>query len=108
MAFNHKCVCSILVNKIFCFPQYEGIEVSRTQNPKTKIHEQVKSPNDIVFGQNFSDHMLVANWTKEEGWLKPQIIPYGNLSLSPALSALHYSTEVSHVTISLTISLGPQ
>ncbi|XP_064399610.1 branched-chain-amino-acid aminotransferase-like [Halichondria panicea] len=71
----------------------EGIEVTLTKNPMPKIHEQVKSPNDIVFGKNFSDHMLIASWTKEEGWMKPKIVPYGNLSLSPALSALHYSTE---------------
>ncbi len=82
-----------------CSPttQNEGIEVTLTKNPMPKIHEQVKSPNDIVFGKNFSDHMLIASWTKEEGWMKPKIVPYGNLSLSPALSALHYSTEVSTV-----------
>ena len=66
-----------------------------TKNPQPKMHEQVESPNDIIFGKNFSDHMLVVDWSKEEGWERPKIIPYGNFSVSPAMSALHYSTEVS-------------
>jgi branched-chain amino acid aminotransferase len=37
--------------------------------------------------------MLLANWTRDKGWDHPKIVPYGNFSLSPALSALHYSTE---------------
>jgi branched-chain amino acid aminotransferase len=37
--------------------------------------------------------MLLVNWAKVDGWDVPKIVPYGNLSLSPALSALHYSTE---------------
>lgn len=69
--------------------QHEGIEVTLTQDP------QPKSPvADLKFGAEYSDHMLLVNWTKDEGWDTPKIVPYGNLSLSPALSALHYSTEV--------------
>ena len=69
--------------------QHEGIEVTLTQSPMPK--SDVK---DLQFGKEFSDHMLLANWTKPKGWDVPKIVPYGDLSLSPALSALHYSTEV--------------
>ncbi len=94
----HQLIVTSCIKVTKCsLPQNEGIEVTLTKNPQPKIHEQVKSPNDIVFGKNFSDHMLIASWTKEGGWMKPKIVPYGNLSLSPALSALHYSTEVSTV-----------
>ena len=31
----------------------------RTDNPRPKIHEQVKSPSDIAFRKHFSDHMLL-------------------------------------------------
>ena len=65
-----------------------------TKNPKPKIHEQVKSPNEILFGKHFSDHMLLCNWDKDEGWAKPKIVPFGDISVSPAMSALHYATEV--------------
>ena len=69
--------------------QHEGIEVTLTQSPMPK--SVVK---DLQFGKEFSDHMLLANWTKVKGWDVPKIVPYGDFSLSPALSALHYSTEV--------------
>ena len=74
--------------------QHEGIEVTMTDSPRPKIHEQVKSPSDIAFGKHFSDHMLLCHWDREAGWEKPKIVPYGDIPMSPALSALHYATEV--------------
>ncbi len=49
--------------------------------------------NNIEFGKIFSDHMLVADF-KEGAWQNPQILPYGNMSLSPATSALHYGQSI--------------
>jgi branched-chain amino acid aminotransferase len=40
-----------------------------------------------------TSHMLVANWSQEEGWATPEIVPYGNFSLPPTASVLHYGTE---------------
>ncbi|GCC33612.1 hypothetical protein chiPu_0012082 [Chiloscyllium punctatum] len=51
-------------------------------------------PNQLVFGTSFSDHMLMIHWTAARGWERPQIKPLQNLSLHPAVSALHYSVEV--------------
>ena len=70
------------------------IEVTHTDNPRPKIHEVIADPKDIEFGKHFSDHMLLINWTKDGGWESPRITPFQNLSLSPALSALHYAIEV--------------
>ena len=78
--------------------QHEGIEVTTTDNPRPRIHEQVKSPSDITFGKHFSDHMLLCHWDRETGWERPKIVPYGDIPMSPALSALHYDTEVSSIT----------
>ena len=61
-----------------------------TQNPKTK-----PDPNNLVFGKYFSDHMLTVNWTSENGWENPKIVPFENFSLAPATSCLHYATEVN-------------
>ena len=69
--------------------QHEGIEVTLTQSPKP-----IPDIKDLDFGAAYSDHMLTVDWTKEKGWAVPKIAPYGNFSLSPALSAFHYSTEV--------------
>jgi branched-chain amino acid aminotransferase len=45
--------------------------------------------NNLQFGKTFADHMFVADY-KDGQWQQPRIVPYGNLSLSPALSSLHY------------------
>jgi branched-chain amino acid aminotransferase len=49
--------------------------------------------NNIEFGKIFSDHMLVADY-KDGSWQTPHILPYGNMSLSPATSALHYGQAI--------------
>jgi len=45
--------------------------------------------NDLPFGRIFSDHMFVADYADEK-WQNFQIMPYGDLSLSPAIASLHY------------------
>jgi branched-chain amino acid aminotransferase len=37
--------------------------------------------------------MLEVDWDVATGWHNPKIIPYGNFSLSPAATALHYGIE---------------
>ncbi|MGK6349909.1 branched-chain amino acid aminotransferase [Parapedobacter sp. DT-150] len=49
--------------------------------------------NNLKFGQLFSDHMLVADYT-DGHWGEVSIMPYGNLSLSPSTSALHYGQAI--------------
>ncbi|MEJ8758201.1 branched-chain amino acid aminotransferase [Pontibacter sp. H259] len=49
--------------------------------------------NNIEFGKIFSDHMLVADF-KDGAWQNPEIMPYGNMSLSPATSAIHYGQAI--------------
>uniref|UniRef100_A0A8B9JFQ5 branched-chain-amino-acid transaminase n=1 Tax=Astyanax mexicanus TaxID=7994 RepID=A0A8B9JFQ5_ASTMX len=52
-------------------------------------------PSTLVFGKQFSDHMLTIYWSEKGGWEAPQIKPFQNLSIHPATSALHYSVQVS-------------
>ncbi len=49
--------------------------------------------NNIEFGKLFSDHMLVVDY-KDEAWQNPEILPYGNITMSPATSALHYGQAI--------------
>jgi branched-chain amino acid aminotransferase len=37
-----------------------------------------------------TDHMLVMNFTSENGWSAPIIKPYGPLELDPASSGMHF------------------
>ncbi|PYH91380.1 branched-chain amino acid aminotransferase II [Aspergillus ellipticus CBS 707.79] len=37
--------------------------------------------------------LIVADWTAEEGWATPQLVPYGPMEIMFAASVLHYSTS---------------
>jgi len=64
------------------------LTVTRTQNPKPKTVKE-----ELVFGKAMSDHMLEVDWFKGKGWTAPRIVPFGNLSIHPASSCLHYALE---------------
>jgi branched-chain amino acid aminotransferase len=58
-------------------------------------HSRIKEVdfNRLEFGKHISDHMLVCDFQKGR-WQTPQIVPYANLSMSPAALALHYGQTV--------------
>ncbi|MDO5608823.1 MAG: branched-chain amino acid aminotransferase [Capnocytophaga sp.] len=49
--------------------------------------------SNLVFGQNFSDHMYVCQY-KDGQWQTPQIKPYAPISLDPSASVFHYGQAV--------------
>ena len=46
------------------------------------------------FGQSFTDHMVVANWTADRGWHDARVTAYAPIKVSPAAAVLHYSQEI--------------
>ncbi|WP_196717411.1 branched-chain amino acid aminotransferase [Actinomyces trachealis] len=48
----------------------------------------------LHFGTVFTDHMAHARWSRSEGWQQHGIVPFAELSLSPAAAVLHYGQEV--------------
>jgi branched-chain amino acid aminotransferase len=48
------------------------------------------SPSEYVFGKHFTDHMLTIDYDKANGWGRPQIMPYGSLSIPVSATSLHY------------------
>lgn len=66
------------------------IKVELTKNPKAKPLPGEKLP----FGRRFSDHMFIMNYKTGKGWYDPRIVPYGDLTLSPAAMCLHYGQTV--------------
>jgi branched-chain amino acid aminotransferase len=46
------------------------------------------------FGLYFTDHMVVIDWSVEQGWHDARVQPYGPLTLDPASSVLHYAQEI--------------
>jgi branched-chain amino acid aminotransferase len=49
---------------------------------------------NLSFGVAFSDHMVRARWTREEGWHDHRTEPFGPLTLSPAAAVFHYGQEI--------------
>ena len=45
--------------------------------------------NNLPFGKHISDHMFVADYKNGE-WTNLQIVPYGDLSLSPATASTSF------------------
>ncbi len=65
------------------------IKFEKTKNPKEKV-----DPSKVGFGTHFTDHMFVMEYNKEQGWHDAKIVPYENISLSPAAAVFHYGAEV--------------
>ncbi len=49
--------------------------------------------SQLPFGKVFSDHMFIAEYDNCE-WGNLQILPYGPIPMSPAISALHYGQAI--------------
>lgn len=44
----------------------------------------------LGFGQYFTEHMVLARWTKGEGWSEHQIVKRADIPTDPAAAVLHY------------------
>lgn len=49
--------------------------------------------SQLPFGKVFSDHMFIADYNNGE-WSNLQVLPYGPVPMSPAISALHYGQAI--------------
>ncbi|MCL4111618.1 UNVERIFIED_CONTAM: hypothetical protein GTU68_002034 [Idotea baltica] len=65
------------------------LKITKTTNSKLDSVDF----NNIPFGHVFSDHMLVMDYSNGK-WQEPQIIPFGDMQISPACSALHYGQSI--------------
>ncbi|MFT4062324.1 MAG: branched-chain amino acid aminotransferase [Edaphocola sp.] len=66
-----------------------AVHVSKTDN--SRIHPLTKE--NLVFGRENADHMLVCDY-EEGAWQTPEIVPFGNFSLSPSTSFIHYGQAI--------------
>ena len=48
----------------------------------------------LGFGNYFTDHMFMMNYTEGKGWYDPRIVPYQNICLDPAAMVFHYAQEM--------------
>ena len=66
------------------------IQIQKTEKPKAK--PQKGAP--LGFGHIFTDHMFLMNYTEGKGWYNPRIVPFGDITLSPAAMVFHYGQEI--------------
>lgn len=67
-----------------------NIPISKAQTLKAKPTDE----SALGFGKLFTDHMLQIEYDAGQGWHDGRVVPYGNLSLDPACSVLHYGQEI--------------
>jgi len=49
--------------------------------------------SNLQFGKQYSDHMFICDFENGE-WQQPTIVPYGNISMSPATTFIHYGQSL--------------
>lgn len=65
------------------------ITVEKNTSPKQKPDQ-----NNLGFGQYFTDHMFIMDYTEGKGWHDPRIIPYAPLVLDPSTMVFHYGQAI--------------
>ncbi|WP_212505765.1 branched-chain amino acid aminotransferase [Anaerotalea alkaliphila] len=66
-----------------------NIAVELTTAPKAKPDQE-----NLGFGNYFTDHMFIMDYTEGKGWHDPRIVPYQPLVLDPATMVFHYGQEM--------------
>ncbi|KAH7906283.1 branched-chain amino acid aminotransferase II, partial [Hygrophoropsis aurantiaca] len=70
------------------------LDASKLKITLTDFPKSLQKPEELRFGQTYSDHMLIMSFDPVTGWSTPEIKPYGPLSLDPSSSCLQYCTSV--------------
>ncbi len=66
-----------------------NIQITKTTSPKQKPDQ-----NNLGFGQYFTDHMFIMDYTENIGWHDARIEPYAPLVLDPACMMFHYGQAI--------------
>ncbi len=70
------------------------MQITVTQAPENRRRQRPKSGEKLGFGNLFSDHMFLMDYTSGKGWENARIVPYGPISLDPSAMVLHYGQEI--------------
>lgn len=76
-------------------PQMHDLDASKLTVTLTKSPGKVPEPDSLEIWdmKTCTDHMVKVTWTDDVGWHAPTIEPYGQLTMSPIASCLHYATQ---------------
>ncbi|GAB4227897.1 MAG: branched-chain amino acid aminotransferase [Deltaproteobacteria bacterium] len=70
------------------------MDIQVTPAPREALRRKPRSGEKLGFGNHFSDHMFLMEFTQGRGWHDPRIVPYGPLHLDPSAMVLHYGQEI--------------
>ncbi|KAF4422197.1 hypothetical protein F53441_14301 [Fusarium austroafricanum] len=73
----------------------QPLDASKLIFTKSESLNPVPEPGSAeLWAQNACcDHMVIARWKLGKGWEALELKPYGDISISPAASCLHYATQ---------------
>ena len=67
------------------------MNIKITNVAESRVNELDSS--NLQFGKQYSDHMLICDF--EDGvWQEPSIVPYGDITMSPATTFIHYGQSL--------------
>lgn len=71
----------------------DSFVTQRTENPTSpeRIAEILENPG---FGNYFTDHMVVIDWTEKDGWYNARVQPYQPFQMDPASMVFHYGQAI--------------
>lgn len=76
--------------------QFQASQLSVRLATPEQLHPKPDNADDLLFGKQFTDHMLkIYHHQSLGGWQKPQITPLENIVVHPAAKVLHYAVEVN-------------
>ena len=67
------------------------MEIKIVENTNPKV---IPEPSVLGFGQYFTDHMFIMDYSVDEGWHDARIVPFGPINIHPASTVLHYGSEI--------------
>ncbi|MDU5526116.1 MAG: branched-chain amino acid aminotransferase [Finegoldia magna] len=67
-----------------------SLKIEKTKSPKQKY----SNSEQLGFGKIFTDHMLIIDYDKENGWHDERIVPYQDICLDPSAMVFHYGQTV--------------
>lgn len=65
--------------------------ISINQTQSSHLHQV--DWNNLAFGKVFSDHMFTMEY-ENGNWSKGKIVPFGPITMHPAMSAIHYGQSI--------------
>ncbi len=69
------------------------IAIKPTSTPLSDA-ERAARMEKLVFGREFTEHMVRAQWTRGMGWHDAELVPHAPLELDPAAMVFHYGQAI--------------